>query len=86
MPSTHKARRTKVCLICFEKKTCRPITGENLNRVKKFFLPSYDPESDIFPTGVCDTDRKLLIDVSNGEADKSQLPQPKDFAEIVFPH
>ena len=83
MPASHEDNCTKVCLICFKKTTTRPITGVTLERVKTYFLASYDPSTGIYPTGICANHRNVLNSIQQGTADWSDLPKPVNFSELI---
>ena len=90
MTKSHDENRGKVCLICFPKKPknrpqLRKIGGVVLERVKKYFLPDYDPENQLYPTGICSNCRNTLHLISQGKADATLLPKPANFPELPTP-
>ena len=84
MVLSHSECRTKVCLVCFELKTCRPITGVLEKRVMKH-LPFYDPKNDIYPNGICTNHRVMFGKIDQGDCDPANLPPPANFLELASP-
>ena len=67
-PASHDENRGKICLICFNKPaSISEITDVTLERVKKHFLPEYNPSDEKFPTGICNHYRLLLVKIDKNE-------------------
>ena len=83
--NSHNENLKKVCIICIEKdKTIREVNpaGPTFRRLQKYFLSSLDFSSIIYPTGICDKDRKKLELIEKGIKMPSDLPLPFDFSKV----
>ena len=89
---THSEVREKLCLICrtsknTKKGSIRKIieNSEIHNRIKLYYYPAYDPSDILLPCALCTRDAQLLLDISRGKKDTSELRPPVLWPREFYP-
>ena len=89
---THSEVREKLCLICrtsknWKKGSIKKILPDSviLNRVRLYYHATYDPADLTLPNALCSRDKQLLLDISKGLKEKSELRPPVLWPRDFYP-
>ena len=86
--ATHEDNLKKLCVMCGLSKPgkMKPSVSTTVaSDIRDYFMPDFDTESLLMPTGICTKHATLLYRIKNKQKSKADLPEVYDFSQLTIP-